>query len=62
MNNSNLNEIDPDDNLFNNYYRSMGNSDQSKYYSLRNFNETFSDIQCNLAICNYNIRSFLYEW
>ena len=53
-----LENIDPDNNLLNNYFRSLSQSQQSNYYSVDDFNLSFSDIANNLVICNYNIRSF----
>lgn len=51
-------DADPDDNLFNNYYRSMNVDRQSNYYSITNFNDSFTrDDQC-FKLCNFNIRSF----
>ena len=51
-------DVDPDDNLFNNCYRSMEAENQSKYYSVSNFIESFGFTDRRFSICNYNIRSF----
>ena len=51
-------DIDPDDNHFNTFYRSLELADQSNYSSVSNFNSNHSNQNSFFSICNYNIRSF----
>ena len=57
----NFDDHDPDDDLFNNYYLSVRGI-CSNYYSLRNFNDTFTELDGDFTLCNYNIRSFLANY
>ena len=53
-----LENIDPDDNIINDYFESLDSDYQSRYFSVDTFSAEFgSNSQC-LSICNYNIRSF----
>ena len=52
-----FNDFDPDDRLFNCYHESFGDM-CSNYYSVSNFNHSFTDLNNDLTLCNYNIRSF----
>jgi len=53
-----LEDIDPDNNVFNNHFSSTSHECQSCYYSADKFIETISDYRTKLSILNFNIRSF----
>ena len=59
MTHSVLREIDPEDNFINSYFSSLQIPQQSMYYSIQRFNETYSDDVNSFSICNYNIRSLM---
>jgi len=53
-----LEDIDPDDNIFNNYFASISADCQSSYYSAERFIDIMSGYETKLSIVNFNIRSF----
>ena len=52
-----LRNLDPDCNLLNEVYFSMGGSDVSRYYSTDQCNDTIRNFAPGLTILNYNVRS-----
>ena len=50
--------IDPDDNLLGEIFQSMNVQRQSRYYTVDEFNNTYSDCTKFFSLCNFNIRSF----
>jgi len=53
-----LDDIDPDDNIFDSYFSSMSTDSQSCYYSASRLTNELSDCRSKLSIVNFNIRSF----
>ena len=52
-----LQDIDPDDNMINSVYRSLASTDQSLYYTIEKYNQVFS--QCKgIKFLHANIRSY----
>ena len=52
-----LMEFDSDDALFNSYYHGI-DGERSKYYSINNFNQTFTNLENSLMLCNYKYPQF----
>ena len=52
-----IQDIDPDDNLYNSIYTSLNNTEQSLYYNIDRFNQVFRQ-NLNLKIFHMNIRSY----
>ena len=52
-----IQDIDPDDNLYNSLYTSLNNLEQSLYYNIDRFNEVYRQ-NLNLKIFHMNIRSY----
>ena len=50
--------LDPEENYFDQLFPSIGSSEQSKYYTLSEFNLLMSQNQLPTTILTYNIRSF----
>ena len=57
-NNNILDDLDPETNFFNNYFKSMDVQSQSNYYTVESFNELSKVHTKNFSLCSYNIRSF----
>lgn len=53
-----LHSIDPDNNFFNSIFGSFGQSRQSAYYTVDQYNSCFDSLHNYLTILNFNIRSF----
>ena len=55
-----LDNLDPDSNYFDDLFPSLNNSaQQSKYYTISDFNHNFQLNSNSLTILSYNIRSYM---
>lgn len=44
--------------MINDFYNSINGPLLSDYFSVDNFNKSFSDLASSFSLCNYNVRSF----